>query len=197
MGQEKNRQLKRQREQQRSRKRLYIGGGVAFLVALVVVIVLFWPGEPDEWSDWVAQGQPALANVESPENQGDQHLAAGTQIPYEADFPTSGPHWPSPTRPGFYTVAQPNEALVHAIEHGNIVIYYNDLSAAEEAQLRDWTDFYTGSWSAVTAVPHSGLGNDVVLTAWDHRLRLGGFEPAAMAAFIDAYRGRGPENSVR
>jgi hypothetical protein len=37
----------------------------------------------------------------------------------------------------------------------------------------------------------------VVLTAWRKILKLDSFEPAAAAAFIDTYRGRGPEKRVR
>ena len=40
-------------------------------------------------------------------------------------------------------------------------------------------------------------GEAIVLTAWTKRLRLDPFDPAAAAAFIDAYRGRGPEHPVR
>ena len=43
----------------------------------------------------------------------------------------------------------------------------------------------------------AGLGQSVVLTAWAKRLDLDRFDPAPAAAFIDGYRGRGPENPVR
>lgn len=198
MGQEKNQKLRQQRAQARRKKRFLIGGAAAFLVVILAVGVWFlMPGQPDNWDALVAEGQPAMSQVEQPEHQGDRHVATGTRVAYDTDFPTSGPHWPAPTSPGFYTQPQPNEALVHAIEHGNIVVYYDQLSDEDLAQLRSWSDFYTGTWSAVTAVPHAGLGEGVVLTAWDHRLRLDQFEAAPMAAFIEAYRGRGPENPVR
>lgn len=197
MGQEKNRQLRQQREQQRKKKKIIIGGSVALVVALVAAVLLMIPGAPDDWDTLVADGQSAMSSVETPPNEGDRHVSSGTRVPYDTDFPTSGAHWPAPTQPGFYTTAQPNEALVHSIEHGNIVVYYDQLSSDDRAQLESWTDFYSGTWSAVIAVPHEGLGESVVLTAWDHRLRLDEFEPAPMAAFIDAFRGRGPENPVR
>lgn len=197
MGQEKNRKMRQQREQKRRRMRLLIGGGVAAVLALIAAFVLFFPTAPDDWETLVREGQPALAQVETPPNQGETHVPAGTRVAYESDFPTSGPHWPSPTRPGFYETPQPNEGLVHAIEHGNINVYYDELRPEDEERLREWTRFYNGTWSAVNAVPHQGLGRGVVLTAWDHRLRLDDFDPAPMAAFIEAYRGRGPENPVR
>ncbi len=42
-----------------------------------------------------------------------------------------------------------------------------------------------------------GLGSDLVLTAWTKRLRLASFDAPLAAAFVDAYRGRGPEHPVR
>lgn len=197
MGQEKNKHIRAQRAKARRQKQLMIGGGVAAALLVVVAAILMIPGSPDDWDSLVEEGQWAMDQVETPEYQGDRHLAQGTRIPYESSFPTSGAHWPRPTPPGFYTQEQPNEALVHAIEHGNINVYYDQLSEENEELLRSWTSFYDGTWSAVNAVPHAGLGEGVVLTAWNHRLRLDSFDPAAMAAFIEAYRGRGPENPVR
>jgi hypothetical protein len=50
---------------------------------------------------------------------------------------------------------------------------------------------------ATRVVTHEGLGDGVVLTAWTKKLVLPEFQPEAAATFIDTYRGRGPENSVR
>ena len=199
MGQEKNQKLRQQRAQQKRRKQFMIGGAaVLATVVLAAGVWLLLPGSPDNWDALVEEGRPIMnEQLERPEHQGERHVASGTRVAYDTDFPTSGPHWPSPTRPGFYTQPQPNEALVHAIEHGNIVVYYDQLSEEDLATLQGWTSFYTSNWAAVTAVPHSGLDERVVMTAWGHRLRLDGFDPAPMAAFIEAYRGRGPENPVR
>ena len=46
-------------------------------------------------------------------------------------------------------------------------------------------------------MPQPGIGQTVVLTAWIKRLMLPNFERPAAAAFIDLYRGRGPEKRVR
>ena len=49
----------------------------------------------------------------------------------------------------------------------------------------------------VVVTKDNALGSRVVLTAWRRRLELNPFDAAAAAAFMDAYRGRGPENAVR
>ena len=42
-----------------------------------------------------------------------------------------------------------------------------------------------------------GIGRRVVLVTWTKLLRLRKFDAASAAAFIEAYRGRGPEQQVR
>jgi hypothetical protein len=83
------------------------------------------------------------------------------------------------------------------LEHGNIVIYYDAPETEVLATLKDWAGLYGGQWDGLVVTPHSGLGKTIVMTAWRKILRLDTFDPAAAAAFIDAYRGRGPEHPVR
>ena len=52
-------------------------------------------------------------------------------------------------------------------------------------------------WDGLIASPSPGLGSAVLLNAWTKSLKLEPFDPIAAAAFIDTYRGRGPENPVR
>ena len=49
----------------------------------------------------------------------------------------------------------------------------------------------------IRAIRRPGLEASVILTAWTRVLTLDGFDRDAAAAFIDAYRGRGPEHPVR
>ncbi len=145
----------------------------------------------------IAEGQPALARVETAPDHGGGHLGPGQGHIYDTAFPTSGIHDRVPTDPGFYTEPQRATQLVHSVEHGHIVIYYDDPGAEALGLLKDWTALFGGHWDGVVAAPSSGLGKAVVLTAWRKILKLDSFEPAAAAAFIDTYRGRGPEKRVR
>ena len=144
-----------------------------------------------------AEGEGALERVESSPSQGRAHLNPGQSYAYQNRFPTSGPHDPTWTPPGVYDQPQRPTQLVHALEHGNIVIYYDEPGPEVMERLERWADLYDDQWSGLVVTPAAGLGNAVVLTAWTKRLELDPFDPAAAAAFIDAYRGRGPENPVR
>ncbi|AEB12916.1 DUF3105 domain-containing protein [Marinithermus hydrothermalis] len=178
--------------------------GVLLVTAAVLGVAWggwsWWQGRQvaAEFATLVRQGQAALAQVEDLPSYGQRHAPTGSRIQYPDEFPTSGSHWPSSVEPGFYTRERRPEALVHSLEHGHVVIYYDAPGEDALRLLRAWADLYAGEpWAGVVVVRKPELGKAVVLTAWTKRLRLESFDPAAAAAFIDAYRGRGPENPVR
>jgi hypothetical protein len=144
-----------------------------------------------------AEGEGALERVEPIPSQGRTHLDRRQTYAYQDHFPTSGPHDPTWTPPGVYRQPQRATELVHALEHGNIVIYYDAPSPDAMQRLDRWAALYDDQWSGMVVTPAAGLGEAIVLTAWAKRLELDSFDPAAAAAFIDAYRGRGPEHPVR
>jgi hypothetical protein len=137
---------------------------------------------------------PAYKDIQREESLGQEHIDG--PVDYGTDFPTSGPHVPRPARPGFYDEPVALEALVHAMEHGSVIVYYGKPGDAAMKLIRGWTDQYQGEWDGVIAVPHEGLGEGVVLTAWRHRLEIPRMDVRA-SFFVDAFRGRGPENRVR
>ncbi len=182
---------------QRTRDRLI----VVIVVALVVLGGgAFWWSQTratSAFDELAAAGARALDRVQTEPSAGNTHLPIGQRITYPTQFPTSGPHDSRPLRAGFYEEAQWPERLVHSQEHGNIVIYYDELDPADRKIIEEWTNLYTGQWDGVIATPMPGIGQRVVLVAWTRLLRLRKFDAAAAAAFIDAYRGRGPEQRVR
>ncbi|HWI50548.1 MAG TPA: DUF3105 domain-containing protein, partial [Symbiobacteriaceae bacterium] len=79
------------------------------------------------------------------------HVPDGQQVRYDSDPPVAGEHWETWVAPGFYQAAQANEKLVHNLEHGHIVIYYDQakLTADQVAALRTLAAKYTGQWDGV------------------------------------------------
>ena len=182
---------------QRTRDRL-----IVVIVGAIVIIGggAFWwnlTRATDAFDELAASGQRALERVQTFPSAGNNHLPVGQRITYPTPFPTSGDHDARPLRAGFYDEPQWAERLVHSQEHGHIVIYYDQLEPAERETLEAWTSLYTGQWDGVIAAPMEGIGQRVVLVTWNRLLRLRKFDAASAAAFIDAYRGRGPEQKVR
>ncbi|MBM3506901.1 MAG: DUF3105 domain-containing protein [Alphaproteobacteria bacterium] len=150
-----------------------------------------------EFGRLVAAGQAALSRVDTFPNDGQNHVPVGSPVRYRTDPPVAGDHWPIWADPGRYNQAVPNEALVHSLEHGHIVISIDRPNAEGVRLLTLWANMYRGMWDGLVVVPRANLGGGVILTAWQKILRLNEFEPAPAAAFVDQFRGRGPENPVR
>ena len=175
-------------------------GVLTVLVVLAAAVGWFWwQSRADEaaFAVLAEAGKAALGRVDSPPGRGGGHLTPGQSVRYGDRFPTSGIHDPEWVTPGFYTEAQSLTRLVHALEHGNVVVSYDRPGDAAIATLRMWTRLFGFEWGGVIAVPAPGLAEAVVLTAWGKRLRLETFDARAAAAFVDAYRGRGPEKPIR
>lgn len=128
-----------------------------------------------------------------------QHATPPQRIKYDSDPPTSGTHYGTWVNAGFYAEEKQPEELVHSLEHGNVVIYYNPakLAAADLDAIKALTKQFTGQWDGVVAVPRKDDKNPIILTAWESTLRLTSFDKARVDQFVDAFRGRGPENPVR
>jgi hypothetical protein len=141
-------------------------GGVSpkLILGIIAVVVVagggFWLWQTAEASrefdELAGQGVEVLARVQTQADDGRRHLNYGESYRYADAYPTSGPHAPQPTRPGYYTEVQPPIGLVHALEHGSIVIYYGEPAPATVAQLKDWTGLYQGVWDGVVAAPRPG-----------------------------------------
>lgn len=170
---------------------LWIAGAVLGVIILAPILMgLFENDDPPE----VLQG-----SVQELPDEGRDHVEEGTQIDYDSEPPTSGPHYPRWANPGLYREDIEPGLLVHNLEHGHIVIYYSPslLSTEGASKLTDLTDEYTGDWDAVLALPREDSDYELILTAWNHKLELEEYDEEMVDAFVDEYRGRGPENPVR
>ncbi len=180
------------------------GPGKLAVVAALIAVAL-WGG----WSWWrhgvaeerflalAAVGAEQLGIVERQPAATGGHLVPGQSAGYRDRMPTAGAHDPKWIDPGVYDATQVATRLVHSLEHGMIVIYYDTPPDDVFAMLGSWAELYGGPWSGLVVTPMPGLGDEVVLTAWERTLKLKPFEAATAAAFIDRYRGRGPEHPVR
>ncbi len=145
-----------------------------------------------------AGGSIATQPGEAVSIQGNEHVEPGQPHPeYNSDPPTSGWHLGTAIPAGFYDEPQPDEALVHNLEHGHVVIAYDcsKLTDCEtvKSKLKALVERYDG-WK-VTVVPRANKDTPLALTAWGRIDRLGDYDEARITAFIDAYRDQGPEKT--
>lgn len=181
-------QTRRQQEQRRSS---LIWGGIALLVIGLVAVLVWNNIRPASGQELPIQGADHIPTGEDPGE-------------YSTNPPTSGPHYSAPLEAGFYDEADlpdlgpyPQGHLVHNLEHGYIVIWYNcDLlseSACEELkeQLRDYIE---GSLvRKLIAFPWEGTDVPLVLTSWGFMLEMPEFSARQASNFINSNRLRAPE----
>ncbi|MFQ5523716.1 MAG: DUF3105 domain-containing protein [Acidimicrobiia bacterium] len=74
----------------------------------------------------VAPPPPELEETQAFAEMNPVHLAPGAPLPeYNSNPPTSGPHDPQPAPCGIYRQPVPDQAYLHSLEHGAVVIQYD------------------------------------------------------------------------
>lgn len=132
-------------------------------------------------------GNPCQPHKRPPEN-----------IEYKTDPPTSGLHYDQTVKAGFYDVVKGKENLVHNLEHGNIVIYYDPkISDDVKTQLKGLAERNKADFAGVVVVPRPEGDSPLILTAWGHMMKLQGWDKKQIDGFLDKYIGRGPEGAMR
>lgn len=112
---------------------------------------------------------------------------------FSVNPPSGGPHALSPASSGSYREGSvPDDgAVVHALEHGRIAIWYRpDLPAPDVDRLAGLLEVESGM---VLLLPRPALEVPVAATAWRRRLLCPRPDVDALARFIRAYENMGPE----
>lgn len=178
------RRIKSQRQRQVS---LLIWGAVGLAVAAIIGFVIWQGVKP-------AAGE-AVAEMESP------HIATDTDPGvYNSDPPTSGPHYAEEADAGFFETniyTYPAGYLVHNLEHGYVIFWYNcDLISESECstlktEIRTVMDELGGT--KLIAYPWRTLDVPVVLTSWTRIQKFESFDAEQAKAFYRANLNRAPE----
>jgi hypothetical protein len=131
------------------------------------------------------------------------HVAEGTDPgPYNSDPPTSGKHYEATLNAGFYNegdvaVAHPEGHLVHNLEHGYVIFWYNcsPLSETECTELKGQIQGVMEGENnfKVIAFPWPSIDVPVVMTSWGRILRLENFDPQVAQNFVQTRRNKAPE----
>jgi len=184
------RRKKLQRQQRTSQ--LWWGGGIALVVSLLGFLIWY-------------TNRPLLGE-EIPVTGESSHVPENNPLPpFSTDPPTSGTHFPTWWEAGFYDenspevtgVASPAGYLVHNLEHGHVIFWYNcTLVTPEECdtlkgQLR--TVIEGANTNKVIAFPWATTDVPVVATSWGQMLKMGTFDPQLAAEMIRRNRNHAPE----
>jgi hypothetical protein len=193
------RQLERKAQRKRqSRQRTLVTGGIVLvvtaLIAVIVISVIRSPGSGGLVGDEVT----GLSRA---------HISIGTPPgPYNSNPPAGGPHYPDTFPAGFYQEsdlaslpAYPEGYLVHNLEHGYVIFWYNcqipntDCSALKQTIQTVMDE--TGNTKLI-AFPWSDMDVPLAMTSWGRILKFQSLDPARMKQFVESNRNTAPESGT-
>lgn len=188
MSAKTKRQQMREKKQRQKMISNLIWGGIGIAV-LAVIGFFVWQGVRP------AAGEAVPVMTSSP------HIPTDTDPgQYNSDPPTSGLHYAETANAGFYDeniYAYPAGYLVHNLEHGYIIFWYNcdllDESACSElkSQIRSVMDELGGI--KVIAYPWDSIDLPLVMTSWERLQRFETFDAEKAKAFYRANLNKAPE----
>lgn len=187
-----NNKQRRQHIQQRKRKQKLVSGIIWSGIGLAVLAIL---------GVMVWQGIRPAAGEAVPIMKSDPHLATDSDPgQYNSDPPTSGLHYATEAQAGFYEeniYTYPAAYLVHNLEHGYVIIWYNcdlldETGCAElKSQIRTVINDLGGV--KLIAYPWNSIDVPVALTSWGRIQRFEIFDMDLAKAFYRANLNRAPE----
>ena len=230
---EQKAKLRREREEREAaakaaerRKRVVgygAGGAVVAVVAIVLVFVLAGGGGADgnggagdllpgggdvpeqkttDLEDAAKAAGCELKSVKAPSRDHTEDLAE--TVPYDTKPPTSGRHFAVPAEDGEYGDAPDPKELVHALEHGRVIIWFKKgLPRGQRANLKALYD--EDPYQIILTPDPTGMTYAVAATAWNGDPQPNGtgrllgcprFTPGvydALRSFKEEHRSNGPE----
>lgn len=228
---EQKEQLRREREEREAaakaaeRRRRLIGygvGGALVLAAIIAIAVVLASGggggggnggdvfpkggrvPAASVTDLGAAAKAANCTMKSVKaNSRDHTSSLSDRVHYSTNPPTSGKHYFNPPADGLYDKPLQDEQVVHAQEHGRVIIWVKpSLPKAARAGLRA---LFEEDSSGMLLMPRPNMPYDVATTAWGstpaplgtgYLMGCTRFSPKvydAIRDFRDAHRGKGPE----
>jgi len=189
---------KRQEIKRAARKRNLLTGGIALLVSALVVFLIINDSSKNNGGGSAASGVAAeeagCGEVETPEEEGADHVDDGTDVLYATSPPTSGDHYQTPGDAGFHSEPRPEETYVHNMEHGQVLVWYSP--DAPQQTIDAIESVVENDAVALAALPYDAIpsGSELVFTAWGASQACADFSNAVFCEFRNEFQGRGPEN---
>jgi hypothetical protein len=136
------------------------------------------------------------------------HVAIGMPLTYATMPPVGGDHYPLWADFRFYERPLDHGYLVHALEHGAVVLWYRCASREACPGLASQLEAFAASLPQdplcagvpgvlrrLIVVPEPALGAVVAASAWGHGAAWGCVDSAKLRAFVDAHYDRATEST--
>jgi hypothetical protein len=192
----------------RRKQRLgYLAGGVLAAAALAVVVLVLASGAGGGGSgsfpsgsvperrvlDLTSAVRAAGCTLREFKSEGEQHVEG--QVRYRSNPPHSGNHNQVPADDGAYAEPIDDENLLHALEHGRVIYWFNRGAPARiRGDLKALFD--DDDYHLLLAPSERRMPYQVAASAWTQVLGCKDFNERtfdALRAFSDEFRDAGPE----
>jgi hypothetical protein len=190
----KRKEMAEKRRRQRIMKSVLTWGGIAAVVLTIIIVGVTNASRPNP-----GEAVPVMPDT--------SHVAEGTDPgPFNTNPPSSGRHYSASWQSAFYDeppagILYPEGHLVHSLEHGYIIFWYNCELLDEQAcldtkaQIRSVMD--AERMNKVIAFPWTTIDYPVVLTSWGRMLEMDSFEPQVARDFVQQNRNVAPEPNAQ
>lgn len=207
---DRQRQAETGRRRSQQRKRLSVVGLIVLVLAVLAgggYLISQSLSKPAIAADCLDRSTPPAPREFDPTNpgrtvpdEGQRHVNAGSPLRFEANPPTSGNHYASPTPRGVYTEARSPGNWVHSLEHGYIVVLYCPSDSPELVQqLRQFYESAPRStkyaYQKLVVTPYDNMKHRLAIVAWNHIDEMDRFDSERLLAFYRAYVDKGPEDA--
>lgn len=139
---------------------------------------------------------PALEQYDNEHTTDGQRHLAGNEVANYIAFPPYGQeHSPIPQPCGVYSGTPTFEMVVHGMEHGAIILWYQP-AAIDQRQFSILTEIsanHIDDGEYVIQAPYEGLSSPLMLVAWGVRLPLEAVDSQLIEAFFDEFHDQAPE----
>lgn len=173
----KQRAIQRKKEAKRKQllKKLALIAGITTIVAVIIFVVIEQKKPLPGKKVAVMEDQSHIKDIYAP------------HTPYNSDPPTSGKHVEYVANWGVHKEPVPKEVLVHNLEDGGVVIYYNkNTDRATVEKLEKLVNKYRYH---VLLTPYPEMENTITLTAWGRIDKLNQFDDERIDKFIQTFKG--------
>lgn len=170
------------RQQKRSKRNRKIGliGGIVAAVVVIGIVVTSVVLTPQKASYDAGSDGATVEGVETFEN-GAGHVE--TPVTYPQTPPAGGEHHPTWLNCGVYTEPVPNENAVHALEHGAVWVTYDPSMSSED--LDALKTKIPSTYSVLS--PFEDVPSPIVLSAWNAQLQVDSADDPRIAEFFEEY----------
>jgi len=160
-------------------------------------------GLPGQWIDPGAVYPDTGDHVDGPvplcEQTTTLETPDGKPACYHSNPPTSGPHAGNSARWGIYSEPVPREQLLHDMEHGGVIIWYNCTGCDEiVSDMRKVAEGYLKDGRNIIMTPYPDMEADTIaFTSWSRldKFPMDQYSDERLTRFVEAHERRfNPEN---